>query len=171
MMEPADLHAIRSASDAQRPADVVQDGGDLYWYRMIPVIREGERTEVRRRACEDCWRTIPRYVHNPGGFVSPESDVEIPGRKTRMHTMGTRASDGQPLTGVEVIPRAVCRSCFLKAFERVYGQRPPQDVSTDVFADDVVLPPEPESHEQEAAVLMRADMRPGPLLIRATREV
>jgi hypothetical protein len=148
MMEPAALHAIRSLSDAQRPPDVVQDPGDLYWYRTLTVTKaDGEIVTVRRRACEDCWKSMPQYVHNAGGFVSPESDMEIPGRKTRTLTLGTR-HDGSAITGVETTPRAVCRECFLMAFDRMHGRKPPQVVPDEVRGEDVIVP-EPVAQNAE----------------------
>jgi hypothetical protein len=148
MIEPAALHAIRSLFDAQRPPDVVQDVGDLYWYRTLTVTKpDGETITVRRRACEDCWKSIPQYVHNAGGFVSPESDMEIPGRKTRTLTLGSR-HDGSAIQGVETTPRAVCRECFLLAFHRMHGRKPPQVVPDEVRGDDVIVTETPAQQAQ-----------------------
>lgn len=141
-MMDADIYAIHAQCAIRRPAEVKQDGGDRYWYRDVTVTHPatGEMVTARRKACEDCWVSIPPYVNNPGGFVSPESDCEIPSRKTRSVTLGSRA-DGTPLVGVETIPRAVCRGCYLAAFHRMYQQAPPQAVSDAVRSDDLL--PEP----------------------------
>ena len=111
----------------ERPDDVAQNGGDLFWYREADP-SPGESGRVARRVCEACWQTIPLYVDHPGGLVSPDSDLELPTRKTRPQMI-----DGVLATAV--FPKAVCVACYLAAFARVYPDWPVPTVSTDLRSD------------------------------------
>ena len=109
---------------SERPQDVTQNGGDLFWYRDVMTRHPatGELAPAMRRACEDCWETMPLYVDHPGGLISPESDIEVPTRKTRAVVVAG-------LMATEALPKVVCLPCYLAAFQRFYPDAPAPAVS------------------------------------------
>lgn len=132
-----------------RPDDVTI-GGDGYVTR--PIVRDGMTHHVR--VCEDCWRSIPRYVDFPAGLVSPESDGA--GGTVPKWRPGTVETDSpERAAGVEHLWKVVCLPCYLAAFARVYPEASRPAFSADVIGDGApVEPPPPVAAESIGRVMI-----------------
>jgi hypothetical protein len=100
----------------KRPDNVIQNLGDMFWYRTERT-PEGRISMTAQRVCEDCWEDIPRYKDFPYGLTSPESDGDAGGNFAKR-----RASSAEGLSAVEALRKSVCLKCYLKSFRRVYPE-------------------------------------------------
>lgn len=139
-VEPIDGEAWNKYLAAVKPPEGVTVGGDGMFGRTI--VRDGVEQSVR--VCEDCWKTMPRYVDYPQGLISPESDG-AGGAVAKMRPLLVETEDKDRGMSLEHIRKAVCVPCYLAAFSRVYvGAKLPR-LSTDVIGDEpeVVVPDVP----------------------------
>lgn len=109
----------------EQPADVFPVADGTY---ARHIVRDGAQLAVR--VCEDCWRTMPRYVDFPAGLVSPESDGDHQGNfaKTRQTTVGDKL-------GVEHLRKVVCLDCYYAAFQRFYPGAALPELRADLVGD------------------------------------